>query len=88
MATIRAQLGDYALADQIHSLWQEYEDGQTPEARMVKDLDKTEMLLQAYSYETQQFGLDLQVRTARTLDTGAPVSLKLWSACLLFPGVL
>jgi 5'-deoxynucleotidase YfbR-like HD superfamily hydrolase len=33
-------------------LWQEYEAGETPEARICKDLDKLEMILQAAEYET------------------------------------
>ena len=40
-----------AYAREFHSLWQEYEDGETAEARFVKDLDKFEMILQAYEYE-------------------------------------
>ncbi len=33
------------------ALWDEFEAGQTPEARLVKAADKLEMLLQAYEYE-------------------------------------
>jgi putative hydrolase of HD superfamily len=35
----------------IHSLWHEYEQRQTREARFVKDLDLIEMALQASEYE-------------------------------------
>ncbi|KAI9179864.1 hypothetical protein H9P43_005196 [Blastocladiella emersonii ATCC 22665] len=38
---------------EIRSLWLEYEEGTTPEARLVKDLDKFEMIVQAFEYEKQ-----------------------------------
>lgn len=31
---------------QVGSLWREYEAGQSPEARLVKDFDKLEMIIQ------------------------------------------
>lgn len=43
----------------IAGAWREYEDGATPEARLVKDCDKVEMLLQAVEYEAAHPGLDL-----------------------------
>ncbi|MDD4731797.1 MAG: HD domain-containing protein [Desulfovibrio sp.] len=36
----------------VLALWQEYEDGQTPEAKLVKALDKLETLLQQSQGET------------------------------------
>eukprot|EP00980_Cylindrotheca_fusiformis_P012160 scaffold2939_cov123-Cylindrotheca_fusiformis.AAC.4 len=39
-------------AETILSLWKEYEEGTTEEARLVKDMDKLEMILQALEYET------------------------------------
>ena len=38
-------------SQEIFSLWQEYENGETMEAKFVKDLDKFEMILQAFEYE-------------------------------------
>ena len=35
----------------IQELWKEYEDGVSEEAKLVKDLDKLEMILQALEYE-------------------------------------
>ncbi|KAF8548852.1 HD domain-containing protein [Imleria badia] len=35
----------------IEALWKEYEEGETPEAKFVKDLDRLEMALQAREYE-------------------------------------
>ena len=40
-------------------LWNEYENGITPEAKFVKDLDKLEMLLQADHYEKRTIPLKL-----------------------------
>ena len=37
---------------EILALWKEYEAGETPEAKLVKDMDKLEMILQALEYET------------------------------------
>ena len=40
-------------------LYDEYHAGKTPEAKLVRQVDKLEMLLQAYCYE-KELGLDLQ----------------------------
>lgn len=43
----------------LTALYDEYYAGQTPEAQLVRQIDKLEMLLQAYCYE-KELGLDLQ----------------------------
>ena len=43
----------------ISQLWAEYEAGETPEARLVKDLDKVEMAIQALEYQEEHTQLDL-----------------------------
>eukprot|EP00584_Thalassiosira_punctigera_P004068 CAMPEP_0172526662 /NCGR_PEP_ID=MMETSP1067-20121228/1524_1 /TAXON_ID=265564 ORGANISM="Thalassiosira punctigera, Strain Tpunct2005C2" /NCGR_SAMPLE_ID=MMETSP1067 /ASSEMBLY_ACC=CAM_ASM_000444 /LENGTH=217 /DNA_ID=CAMNT_0013310217 /DNA_START=192 /DNA_END=845 /DNA_ORIENTATION=- len=53
MEQISSMLGPKMGGDEILSLWKEYEDGQTEEARLLKDLDKIEMILQAQEYETE-----------------------------------
>ena len=45
--------------ERLIALWREVVHGSTPEGRLVKDLDKLEMALQAYHYEKDQ-GIDLQ----------------------------
>ncbi|KAI5795498.1 putative hydrolases of HD superfamily [Peziza echinospora] len=40
-----------AVGAEIMSIWQEYEDGITPEAIFVKDVDKYELLVQMIEYE-------------------------------------
>ncbi|KAF2074329.1 hypothetical protein CYY_004350 [Polysphondylium violaceum] len=42
------------VAQEILNLWQEYEENTTNEAKLVKDFDKFEMIVQAFEYEKQQ----------------------------------
>lgn len=51
-------LGGGSRAKEIGDLWMEYEESSSPEARIVKDFDKVEMILQALEYENEQ-GKDL-----------------------------
>ncbi|KXG51388.1 Adenylate kinase [Penicillium griseofulvum] len=43
-------------ATEISDLWLEYEQGETPEAKWVKEMDKFECLVQAHEYEQKTFG--------------------------------
>lgn len=47
-------LGGGPRAEEIHELWMEYEENSTNEAKVVKDFDKIEMILQALEYEKEQ----------------------------------
>ena len=44
-------LDNNAVGDEIFALWNEYEDGETPLAKVAKQLDKYEMIVQADEYE-------------------------------------
>lgn len=46
-------LGGGVRAAEIRELWNEYENNSSPEANMVKDFDKVELILQALEYETE-----------------------------------
>jgi putative hydrolase of HD superfamily len=46
------------IGQEILGYWEEYEAGETREAKLMKDLDKFEMIMQAEDYEEQQ-GVDL-----------------------------
>ncbi|KAH0865753.1 hypothetical protein HID58_082964 [Brassica napus] len=52
-------LGGGERAEEIAELWREYEANASPEAKVVKDFDKLEMILQALEYEQEQ-GQDLE----------------------------
>ncbi|KAJ6189759.1 hypothetical protein N7519_004667 [Penicillium mononematosum] len=43
-------------ATKISELWLEFEQGETPEAKWVKEMDKFECLVQAHEYEQETFG--------------------------------
>ena len=53
MEHIQTMLGPLMGGDEIISLWKEYEAGETEEAKLLKDLDKIEMILQAQEYEAE-----------------------------------
>ncbi len=40
MGELKSTLGDCMAADEIEALWLEYENGETNEAKLVKDFDK------------------------------------------------
>ncbi|XP_062223914.1 uncharacterized protein LOC133922554 [Phragmites australis] len=52
-------LGGGSRAQEIRELWMEYEENASLEAKVVKDFDKVEMILQALEYEKEQ-GQDLE----------------------------
>ncbi|KAG8372503.1 hypothetical protein BUALT_Bualt12G0072800 [Buddleja alternifolia] len=52
-------LGGGERAKEISDLWMEYEENSSMEAKVVKDFDKVEMILQALEYEKEQ-GKDLE----------------------------
>ena len=58
MKKIRDVLGAALGGEEIEALWHEYEDQVTDEAKLLKDLDKLEMIMQAGEYERAQ-GKDL-----------------------------
>lgn len=42
------------LGHELYDLWMEYDQGQTEDARLVKEIDKMEMIVQADEYEAAQ----------------------------------
>jgi len=51
-------LGFSPASIQIRELWDEYEKRSSPEALVVKDLDRFEMVLQADEYERRMYDRD------------------------------
>jgi len=58
MLQLRDTLGSET-GQEFYNLWKEYSENSSPEAKLVKQLDKLEMIIQANEYETAQ-GKDLQ----------------------------
>lgn len=56
MARITATLGGTTAAERVREIWDEYEEGQSPESMYVRSLDKLECALQAYEYEATRGG--------------------------------
>lgn len=52
-AAARAFLANIDKTGELFELWLDFDDGRTPEGRLIKDLDRVEMLLQAIAYEGQ-----------------------------------
>lgn len=72
-------LGEGPRAKEIHELWLEYEENSTLEAKVVKDFDKVEMILQALEYETEQ-GKDLDEFFQSTAGKFQTELGKAWAA--------
>ena len=53
MEQMSQMLGSAMGGEEMLSLWKEYEEGSTEEAKLLKDLDKIEMILQAQEYEAE-----------------------------------
>ncbi len=69
-------------AEAFYALWLEYEQGSTPEGLIVKDIDKYEMMLQAYQYEGKYPDVDLTefFKSSEKIKTPA---VKQWTEALL-----
>jgi putative hydrolase of HD superfamily len=67
---------------EMRELWLEYEDGLTLEAQIVKDLDKFEMICQAYEYEVEQ-NKSLESFFTSTMGKFKTDIVKSWVSLLL-----
>ncbi|KAJ7572082.1 HD domain-containing protein [Mycena floridula] len=67
----------------IEALWKEYEEGQTKEAQLVKDLDRFEMACQALEYEKRHDDKDLQGFFDSSLPYIRHPEVKAWAQDLL-----
>jgi len=82
MATISSLLPSQ-IGSEFESLWEEYESQQTPESKAVKDLDKFDMIMQAFEYEKSQKGADgLEEFFKSTEGIFANEKVKEWVAAL------
>jgi putative hydrolase of HD superfamily len=59
MDSLEEMLGECMAGKSMRALWEEYEAGESEEAKLVKDFDKIEMIVQALEYEKAQPGVEL-----------------------------
>ncbi len=70
------------------AVWQEFEDGQTAEARFMKEIDRLEMGLQASVYEHEKLGdLDAFFRSADQALSSPELRRILEAILALRPGI-
>jgi len=79
---IEGMLHGSPAARRMEELWNEYETGETAEARFVKDLDRIEMALQASEYEDRR-AIDLQPFFDSSIPNIAHPEVKSWAADLM-----
>lgn len=63
----------------IEKLWHEYEDRQTKESKLVKDLDRFELCLQAVEYERKDEITDLQPFFRSSINQITHPRQRLWA---------
>jgi putative hydrolase of HD superfamily len=63
------------LGAELRALWEEYAAGESAEARLVKQLDRVETLLQAERYATRQPGLAIGSFRAQVAAMALPADL-------------
>jgi len=80
---VHEMLHDSPAALRIMSLWKEYEDQATPEARFVKDLDRFEMAAQALEYERAHDSQTLQPFFESSIPFIRHTEVREWGADLL-----
>jgi len=80
---VHEMLHDSPAALKIMSLWREYEDQSTAEARFVKDLDRFEMATQALEYERAHGSQTLQPFFDSSIPHLRHSEVRGWGADLL-----
>ncbi|KDQ50747.1 hypothetical protein JAAARDRAFT_41836 [Jaapia argillacea MUCL 33604] len=80
---VHEMLHNSPVAQRIQALWQEYEEGQTDEAKFVKDLDRFEMATQASEYERNHGATTLQPFFDSSLPNVRHPEVQEWGKSLL-----
>ncbi|KDE05398.1 hypothetical protein MVLG_04195 [Microbotryum lychnidis-dioicae p1A1 Lamole] len=84
MERIKRLLGHPSIASlRVESLWREYEDRQTPEAKFVKDLDQFELAVQGVEYEKAQGIQSIQAFFDTTVSRILHPTVKQWARELM-----
>ncbi|KAF8993796.1 HD domain-containing protein [Cyathus striatus] len=79
---VHTMLHNSPAAQRIEALWKEYEDGETAEAKFVKDLDRFEMASQAFEYE-RRHATNLQPFFDSSVPKLEHPEVKSWGSDLL-----
>ncbi|TFK39492.1 HD domain-containing protein [Crucibulum laeve] len=79
---VHVMLHNSPAAQRIEALWREYEEGETAEAKFVKDLDRFEMASQALEYEWNH-GASLQSFFNSSIPHIRHPEVKAWGKDLL-----
>jgi putative hydrolase of HD superfamily len=79
MQLILSDIGQPDIAQEILSLWLEYEDGGGPEAKLARELDKLEMIVQANEYEEANPGKRLERFFTSTKDSFTHAEPTAWA---------
>ena len=81
--SLLGNVDDGTTGKRIRELWQEYEDGQTLEAKFVHDVDKIELMLQMVEYERAYEGSKDLSEFSYVAERIELEELKAWSNALL-----
>ncbi len=80
-------VGKLPNGEQYLALWEEFEAGQTPEARFVRQLDRLEMAFQASVYRQQGFENMSEFFASASAAIEDPVLRKLFEEVMAGPGI-
>ncbi|EJD07455.1 HD domain-containing protein [Fomitiporia mediterranea MF3/22] len=80
---VHVMLHSTPAALRIEALWKEYEEGETAEARFVKDLDRFEMASQALEYERRHESQQLDVFFESSIPKLRHSEVQQWGADLM-----
>ncbi|KAL5531569.1 hypothetical protein ACEPAG_4446 [Sanghuangporus baumii] len=80
---VHVMLHSSPAALRIEALWKEYEEGQTAEARFVKDLDRFEMASQALEYEKRYEDKQLDAFFESSIPKVHHPEVQQWGADLM-----
>eukprot|EP01033_Poteriospumella_lacustris_P001582 gene1582-1147_t len=79
LKAILADLDAPEVTKEIFDLWMEYEEGTSKEAKLARELDKFEMIVQADEYEQQQPGKRLDRFFSSTAESFAHPEVLSWA---------
>ncbi|TXT13371.1 hypothetical protein VHUM_00738 [Vanrija humicola] len=71
--------GNRQARERFRSLWEEYEARETPESKLVKDLDRLELVLQAVEYERCELGVWPHSMGAHPLPSPGHPHVRKWA---------